>query len=96
MTYTIMGPLAIKAKGKLHAIGKIIPDVPKHGLPVLLIESVSCINEEKHPVLLLRIMGPEELHRVYTTFNTCFHPYQKMLGYARHLCLMTRNTQDTL
>ena len=58
--------MAVTVESKLCATGPLMPKLPQHGGPVLLIELVACINEEKLPVLLLRVLILDQLHCMYT------------------------------
>ena len=57
--------MAVAVKSKLRATGPLMPDNPEHGCPVLLIERITRINEEKPPILLLPVLLKEDAHRMY-------------------------------
>ena len=39
-----------------------MPDIPEHGCPVLLIERIARVNEEKPSILLLPVLIEEDVH----------------------------------
>ena len=51
-------------KSKLLATGPLVPDSPEHGCPVLLIERITRINEEKPPILLLPVFFEEDAYHM--------------------------------
>jgi hypothetical protein len=49
--------------------------------PVLLIECIFCINEQKAPILIALMGIPNMLHRVDAPFNTsCFEASTKLVN----------------
>ena len=56
--------MALAVKSKLRATGTLMPDSPEHGCPVLLIERITRVNEEKPPILLLPVLLEEDAHRM--------------------------------
>ena len=62
---TSVATVTVTVKGKLRATGPLVLDSPEHGCPVLLIERVARVNEEKPPILLILKLLPEDAHRVY-------------------------------
>ena len=65
ISYHQGGPLAVIVEGKLLAREQLIPDHPHHSIPVLFIKRVTRFYNHKHPVLLLRVLLPEQLHIMY-------------------------------
>ena len=64
--------MAVTVKYKPRTTGPLVPDIPKHGRPVILIECVPHINEEKSPSLLLEVLCLQKARSVYPPFNACF------------------------
>ena len=66
--------MAVAVESELRATRPLIPDIPKHGCPVLLIELIPRVNEEKTAVLLLRIFLPEDAYYMNAALYPRFHP----------------------
>ena len=58
------GPVAVAVKSKLRATGPLMPDSPENGCPVLLIERIVRVTEEKPPILLLPVFLEEDAYRM--------------------------------
>ena len=57
-----LGSLAVVVKRKLRTTGPLVPDRPEHGCPVIFIERVTRVNDEKSQILLLFMFLPEDTH----------------------------------
>ena len=68
-----------------------MPDSPKHVCPVLFIENILRVNEEKPPVLLLRVFLPEDAHCMYAALYPRFHSPSKLGCPAGGLRLLPRH-----
>jgi hypothetical protein len=58
----------------------LMTDSPQHGCPVLLVECILCINEQKAPILFMLVQLPEVLHRMNTAFNSCFKTSAELIN----------------
>ena len=83
-------------EGELRATRPLMMYIPKHGCPVLLIERVPCINEEKPPVLFLRVLLPEDAHCMYAALYPRFYSPVQLDFLAGGLCLLPRHPKQAL
>ena len=74
----------------------VIPDPPQHGGPIILMERVSHINEEKPPVLILQVLLPQQLHVMYPPLDTRINPSTDMFSSTGLLCLYSGNCKNAL
>ena len=61
--------MTVAVKRKPRARGPLVPDGPEHGRPIQLVERVSCVNEQKSPLLLFLVLPPELIDGVDAAFD---------------------------
>ena len=49
-----------------------VADGPKHGHPIQLVESISCINEQKSPLFFLFVLPPQLVDGMDAAFDASF------------------------
>ena len=65
------GPVLVTVEGKICSTGPLMSDQTKHVSLILVLERVARVNEEKHPVLFLRIRLPEQQYHIYSPLYPC-------------------------
>ena len=83
--------MAVAVEGELCATRPLMWDIPNLGCPVILIECVLRINEEKTPVFFLRVLLPEDAHVMYAALYPHLHPPGQLVCPAGGLCLLRRH-----
>ena len=71
-------------------------DIPNLGCPVILIECVLRINEEKTPVFFLRVLLPEDAHVMYAALYPQFHSPGQLVYPTGGLCCLPCHPKHAL
>ena len=90
------GSMEVSFKCKLTPTETLVVHLPQHGCAVLLIEHITCVNKEKHLVLLLGVLLPQRPHRANPPLDPGFQSPIELLRPAGLLELLPHHRQHTL
>ena len=79
-----------------HTTGKLKPDYPQDFCPVLPIELIARIDEEKTPILILVILLPLYMHGMYAPLNYGLHSSAQLIFSTILIGFRPRHRQNAL
>jgi hypothetical protein len=88
--------MTVAVKRKPRARGPLVLDGPEHGRPIQLVERVSCVNEQKSPLLLFLMLPPELIDGVDAAFDAGLEASTELIDAASLFGLLARSEEGGL
>ncbi len=91
------GPMTVVIECKPCTRGQLVADGPEHGRPIHLVESISCINEQKSSLVFFFVLPPAQLiNCLDAAFDASFQASAEQIDATSLLGIAARDKKSGL